>query len=100
MTESPYLPTLQFAHWRKAKSSAVTGVLVVCAFAVIAPLFLVLYFLISKGFSSLDWNFFTQLPKPTGEVGGGMANAIVGTMTLLAMAAVVGVPFGRSEERR
>jgi phosphate transport system permease protein len=65
-----------------------------CALAVIAPLFLVIYFLVIHGASSLDWNFLTQLPKPTGEQGGGMANAIVGTMTLLAMAAAVGVPIG------
>ncbi|HUC14202.1 MAG TPA: phosphate ABC transporter permease PstA [Acidimicrobiales bacterium] len=71
-----------------------TAVLVVCALAVIAPLFIVIYFLLSKGASSINWNFFTQLPKPTGEMGGGMANAIVGTMTLLTMAAFVGVPIG------
>jgi phosphate transport system permease protein len=94
MTPSPFLPTAGFARWRKWKSNAVTAVLVACALAVIAPLFFVIYFLISKGASSLDWNFFTQLPKPTGEAGGGMANAIVGTMTLLVMAAIVGVPFG------
>jgi phosphate transport system permease protein len=91
---SPYLPTPAYARWRKFKSTAVTGILVLCSAAVIAPLFLVLYFLILHGATSLDWNFFTQLPKPTGEVGGGMANAIVGTMTLLAMASVVGVPIG------
>jgi phosphate transport system permease protein len=94
MTTSTFLPTPGYAHWRKLKSTAVTAVLVVCALAVIAPLFLVTFFLLSKGFGSLDWNFFTQLPKPTGEVGGGMANAIVGTMVLLAMAAVLGVPIG------
>ena len=94
MAASPYLPTPAFARWRKAKSTAVTAVLVVCALAVIAPLFLVIYFLLKQGYSSLDWNFFTELPKPTGVPGGGMANAIVGTMTLLAMAAVVGVPLG------
>jgi len=59
-----------------------------------APLFLVIYFLVKEGASSLDWHFFTQLPKPTGETGGGMANAIVGSMTLLAMATVLGVPIG------
>jgi phosphate transport system permease protein len=91
---SPYIPTPAFARWRKFKSNAVTGILVLCSVAVIAPLFLVLYFLIVHGATSLDWNFFTQLPKPTGEVGGGMANAIVGTMTLLAMASIVGVPIG------
>jgi phosphate transport system permease protein len=94
MTLSPYLPTPAFARWRKAKSTAVTAVLVLCALVVIAPLFLVIYFLIVQGYSSLDWNFFTQLPKPTGETGGGMANAIVGTLTLLAMATVIGVPLG------
>jgi phosphate transport system permease protein len=94
VTDSPYLPTPRFARWRKAKSAGVTAVLVLCALAVIAPLFLVIYFLLTRGLSSLDWSFFTQLPKPTGEVGGGMANAIVGTMVLLAMATVMGVPFG------
>src|ERR1019366_2827760 len=94
MAESPYLPTPEFARWRRIKSNLVTGVLILCALAVIAPLFLVIYFLAYHGASSLDWNFFTQLPKPTGEVGGGMANAIVGTMELLAMGAVVGVPLG------
>ena len=94
MTTSPYLPTEKFARWRNFKSNAVTGVLVVCALAVIAPLFLVIYFLLVHGSSSLDWNFFTQLPKPTGENGGGMANAIVGTVTLLTMASIVGVPLG------
>src|SRR5271170_2302342 len=94
MTDSPFLPTLGYARWRQWKSGAVTGALIICALAVIAPLFLVIYFLVSRGFSSLDWNFFTQLPKPPGEMGGGMANAIVGTVTLLAMAAVVGVPLG------
>ena len=94
MEASPYLPSPEYARWRKWKSAAVTGVLVMCALAVIAPLFIIIYFLLARGYSSLDWSFFTQLPKPTGEVGGGMANAIVGTMTLLAMAAVVGVPFG------
>jgi phosphate transport system permease protein len=81
-------------RWRKLKSRAMTVVLCVCALVVMAPLFLVIYFLVKAGASSLDWNFFTQLPKPTGEVGGGMANAIVGTMELLAMAAVLGVPIG------
>jgi phosphate transport system permease protein len=94
MDASPFLPTQAFASWRRFKSGAFTALLVCCAAVVIAPLFLVVYFLLVQGWSSLDLNFFTQLPKPTGEVGGGMANAIVGTLTLLAMAAVVGVPIG------
>jgi phosphate transport system permease protein len=69
-------------------------VLLGCSIAVMAPLFFVLYFLIREGASSLNLNFFLQLPKPTGEIGGGMANAIVGTLELLAMATAIGVPFG------
>jgi phosphate transport system permease protein len=94
MPVSPYLPSPGLASWRNAKSVAVTAILVICALVVIAPLFLVIYFLVIHGASSIDWNFFTQLPKPVGESGGGMANAIVGTMELLAMASVVGVPMG------
>jgi phosphate transport system permease protein len=81
-------------RWRRLKSKAMTMVLCACALVVMTPLFLVIYFLVKAGASSLDWNFFTQLPKPTGEVGGGMANAIVGTLELLAMATAVGVPVG------
>jgi len=94
MEESPYLPTAANARWRDFTSAAVTGVLVVCALFVIAPLFLVIYFLLKQGASALDWNFFTQLPRPTGVVGGGMANAIWGTITLLVLAAAFGVPLG------
>jgi len=71
-----------------------TGLMGLSSLLVIAPLFLILYFLIREGASSLDWNFFTQLPKPAGEQGGGMANAIVGTVALLGMAAAIGVPIG------
>jgi phosphate transport system permease protein len=94
MADSPYLPSPAIAKWRKFKSSFVTWLLVGCALAVIAPLFLVLYFLIVNGATSLDWAFFTELPKPTGELNGGMANAIVGTIVLLGMASMVGVPLG------
>jgi phosphate transport system permease protein len=54
----------------------------------------VLGYLFVHGARSLDWNFFTQLPKPVGEAGGGMANAILGTVKLLLVASCVGVPIG------
>jgi phosphate transport system permease protein len=79
---------------RRVKSTIVTWLMGASALVVMTPLFLVLYFLIREGASALDWSFFTQLPKPTGEVGGGMANAIAGTLVLLAMGAVIGVPIG------
>ena len=57
-------------------------------------LFFVLGYLFFKGASTLDWAFFTQLPKPAGESGGGMANAIVGSAKMLALATAIGVPIG------
>ena len=57
-------------------------------------LFFVLGYLFFKGASTLDWAFFTQLPKPAGETGGGMANAIVGSAKMLALATAIGVPIG------
>jgi phosphate transport system permease protein len=89
-----FQPSPRQHAWRKFTSAAMAGVMFLCAVAVMAPIFLVLYFLIREGATSLDWNFFTQLPKPAGETGGGMANAIVGTLVLLGMAAAIGVPVG------
>jgi phosphate transport system permease protein len=95
MSATPHPQPAAMQHsWRKFKSRAMAGLLFACALLVMAPLFLILYFLIREGASALDWNFLTQLPKPTGETGGGMANAIIGTLVLLAMAAVIGVPLG------
>ncbi|HZL46751.1 MAG TPA: phosphate ABC transporter permease PstA [Opitutaceae bacterium] len=91
---SPITSSSRQHAWRQLKSRTMAMVMFCCAVVVMAPLFLVLYFLVREGASSLDWNFFSQLPKPTGEMGGGMAHAIVGTMVLLAMAAVIGVPLG------
>lgn len=62
--------------------------------AAILPLVLVLYYVARKGASALNVDFFTKLPVPMGEAGGGMANAVVGSLVLIAMASVVGVPLG------
>jgi len=61
---------------------------------VVAPLVAIFVYLVLKGASSLNLAFFTQIPKPEGEVGGGMANAIVGSEFLLALASFIGVPIG------
>src|SRR2546428_2135828 len=66
----------------------------ICALLVILPLVLVFYHVLKSGIGAVNWDFFTQLPKPVGETGGGMANAIVGTFELLGLAALVGVPVG------
>lgn len=66
----------------------------VCTLGVLAPLFLVLGFLASTGLSALNVDFFTRLPGAAGEPGGGMANAIAGTLVLIALAAALGIPVG------
>jgi phosphate transport system permease protein len=81
-------------NWRHFKSSAISALCFLCALIVITPLALVLFHIIHLGASSLDWNFFTHLPKPVGETGGGMANAIVGSFILLGLAVLIGVPIG------
>jgi phosphate transport system permease protein len=81
-------------RWRKFKNALMQVVTCVCALLVMAPLALVFYHLAISGISSVNWAFFTQLPKPVGELGGGMANAIAGTFELLGLAACIGVPVG------
>ena len=79
---------------RAATDNAVTGLAVLATVLVIAPLVAIFVYLVYKGASSLNLAFFTQIPKPVGEEGGGMANAIVGSAVLLALASVIGVPVG------
>lgn len=83
-----------FHRWRKIKSALASGLSMLAALLVILPLALVFFYLLQKGAGSVNLSFFTQLPKPVGEVGGGMANAIVGTGELLGLAALVGIPVG------
>ncbi|MGA7854389.1 MAG: phosphate ABC transporter permease PstA [Candidatus Acidiferrales bacterium] len=80
--------------WRKAINNIMLTLTGVAAFGVVSVLFLILGYLIWNGGTSLNLNFFTQLPKPVGETGGGMANAIVGSLKLLFLAAIMGLPVG------
>ncbi len=80
--------------WRKTLNYVMLTLTGVAAFGVVSILFLILGYLIWNGGRSLSWSFFTQLPKPVGESGGGMANAILGSLKLLMLAAVMGLPVG------
>jgi phosphate transport system permease protein len=71
--------------------AALCGTAVVLA---LIPLFFVFAYVLQKGFSSLNWDFFTKMPKPVGEPGGGMANAMLGTLFLIAIASAIAVPVG------
>jgi phosphate transport system permease protein len=80
--------------WRKSVNFLMLTLTGVCACTSVAVLGFILVYLAWKGGSSLNWAFFTKLPVPVGEKGGGMANAIVGSGKILLLAAVMGVPVG------
>ncbi len=80
--------------WRRLMNTMWLCLTGVCALALLAPLAAILAYLVAKGVSSFDLAFFTQLPKPAGEAGGGVANAIVGTLIVIGQAAVLAVPVG------
>jgi phosphate transport system permease protein len=80
--------------WRKIKSGLASAIAFISAVLVITPLGLVFFHLVVNGASSVSWDFFTKLPAPVGAVGGGMANAIVGSLELLALAGAIGIPIG------
>jgi len=79
---------------RTAADGVATGLAVLSTVLVVTPLVAIFVYLIYKGASSLNLAFFTQIPKPEGQEGGGMANAIVGSGVLLALASAIGVPIG------
>src|SRR4029077_6015621 len=79
---------------RKRTSHVVSGLCILSGVLVVLPLALVFIYLVIQGAASGNWDFFPQRPKPPGQAGGGMANAIVGPFTLLAIASVFGVPVG------
>src|SRR5271166_7186977 len=81
-------------QWRKFVSNFMLTMTGLCALVSVSVLFLILGYLVFNGGKSINWAFFTQLPKPVGEAGGGMANAIVGSAKLLMAASLIGVPIG------
>ena len=80
--------------WRKSLSVMMLSLTGLCALITVSALFFILGYLVWNGGKDLSWNFFTKLPTPVGETGGGMANAIVGSMKLLLLATIFGVPIG------
>ena len=82
------------ARFRTMTDSAATFVAVLSTILVVTPLVAVFIYLVYRGASSLSLDFFTHVPKPVGEVGGGMANAIVGSAILLGLGSLIGVPMG------
>lgn len=80
--------------WRRALSRAIVGLCAAAVLLALVPLALVFFYVVSKGVSSLNAAFFTHTPAPVGETGGGMANAIVGSLIVVCLAALAAVPIG------
>ncbi len=85
---------LRISLRRRVTDHVMTGVAVLTVILVLVPLFAVFAYVVYRGIGSINWAFLTQTPKPVGEVGGGMANAIVGSGLMLALASIIGVPLG------
>jgi len=79
---------------RRLTDHAMTGVAILTVLLVLAPLVAIFGYLMYRGIGSINWAFLTQTPKPVGEAGGGMANAIIGSTFILGIASLIGVPFG------
>jgi phosphate transport system permease protein len=79
---------------RRITDHVMTGAAVATVLVVLTPLVAIFAYLVYRGIGSIDWAFLTQTPKPVGEAGGGMANAIVGSAFILGIASIIGVPFG------
>jgi phosphate transport system permease protein len=80
--------------WRKSVNIVMLSLTGLCALVAVSVLFFILGYLVYHGGRDVNWDFFTKLPKPVGETGGGMANAIVGSGKLLFLAALFGIPVG------
>lgn len=82
------------SNLRLAKSAGMKGLIIFFSMLCILPLCFILYFIIQSGIGVINWSFFTELPKPIGEMGGGIANALLGTILIVLSAAVIAVPIG------
>ncbi len=86
--------TLDRLQYRRAVNGVMTAVTFICAAAVLTILFVILGYIVVQGVDALNIDFLTKMPKPVGETGGGIANAIVGTLLLVGVASLLGLPTG------
>lgn len=81
-------------QYRLIKSKVVEWVIMLFAFLITLPLLAIIYFVIKTGVSKISWHFITNLPKPVGELGGGIANALLGSLLIVLLATIIAVPIG------
>ena len=80
--------------YRIGKSTGFQALIVLLSVACVIPLIFILVYIIQSGITKINWHFLTNLPKPVGESGGGIANALWGSIIIIAMASVIAIPFG------
>jgi len=83
----------QIAH-RNKKNKAFKGVIIAGTILSTLPLLLILFYIFKQGITAINWDFFTNLPKPVGETGGGVSNALVGSILILLVSCVLAIPVG------
>ena len=79
---------------RNRKNKAFKGMIIAGTIISTLPLLLILFYIFRQGITAINWNFFTHLPKPVGETGGGVSNALVGTILILLVSCVLAIPIG------
>ena len=85
---------LRTYRWRKVKEKAMGTIALLCVLLAVFPLFLIFFYTLAQGIGAINIDFFLQMPKPVGESGGGMANALVGTIILIGLGSLFGLPIG------
>src|SRR6201992_1183064 len=80
--------------FRLGKSYGFQTLIYVLAFACVIPLIAILLFIIKAGVTKINWHFLTNIPKPVGESGGGIANALLGSLIIIGCASIIAIPIG------
>src|SRR5450755_2018133 len=80
--------------YRVGKSKFVQGLIVFFAFIITVPLILIILYIFREGITKINWDFLTKIPKPVGEAGGGIVNALVGSVLIVLTASVIAIPVG------
>jgi phosphate transport system permease protein len=85
---------IKSVKYRLGKSSGFQILIYMLAFACVVPLLFILFYIIRAGITRINWHFLVNIPKPVGETGGGVANALVGSILIIAVASIIAIPIG------
>ena len=80
--------------FRIVKSKIIQVVIIIGAFMITLPLLFIIYYIFKQGVTKINWTFLSHIPKPVGETGGGIVNALLGSIMIVAVAAIIAIPFG------